>query len=397
MKDALSAAEKTSTVFTELQKAGSSDGNRANLIQQLMKQLEALVDQTEVELGMIRVDRLRAALGEAVGRRGGGAQLTAPVRGSDSRNGAASDRGDVPAELASFLSGTRNRLKGYRVRMAELGGPLLESMRVAQNDDALQASLVSRVDAAKATLQRATLSHAGAELELKAFLELEFPQELAIAEQEISQAEADLKRAEDKRGEAGERLEKFRRHATGTASDLFFEYQFQAAGAVAELEWKRATFVLEQAGSKRKVLTDYTKSKRTKELRAALEKARSEELMAKAVSASEEGKHAKLRDGSKGGTLPDSKKKAMLALEEALATELAIRAKIEQLGQSGKIDAGLQKEIADSTNQLGGIVENAEGECALVALDKLKVEIERAAERKQRFRLPFRGRPKNED
>ena len=87
----------------------------------------------------------------------------------------------------------------------------------------------------------------------------------------------------------------------------------------------------------------------------------------------------------------------MEALEEALATELAIRTKIEQLSQNGKIDAGLQKEIADTTNQLGTIIETAETECAVVALDKLKVDIERAAKQKQRFRLPLHSRPKNED
>ncbi len=35
--------------------------------------------------------------------------------------------------------------------MAELGGPLLESVRVPENDGAHQGSLVSKVDAAKAT------------------------------------------------------------------------------------------------------------------------------------------------------------------------------------------------------------------------------------------------------
>ena len=194
-----------------------------------------------------------------------------------------------------------------------------------------------------------------------------------------------------------ERLEKFRRLSTGSASDLMFEYQFQAAGVVAELEQKRAKYGLELAASNFKVLTEYTKNKRTKELRATIEMARSEELAAQAESKLEEGRLAKLRARSKSGALPASKKKAIEALDQSLAIDVAIRAKLEQLTQSARIDAGLQKEIADSTNQLGTIIENAEDERSVAGFDKLKAAIERATEPRPLFRLPFRGRPKNED
>ena len=398
LKRAIAVEEKVRSGLAELQKAGSFDANRGKGLEALVKELEGLVDETEVGLGMFRVDRLRDALGAAGGRPGSGGAQTAPsARGSDRRKGAAGVQREVPAELASFFSGIGNRLKGYRVRLAELGVPLLESTRVPENDGAREASLVSMVDAATANLQRSTLLRECAELELKAFLEVTLPEETAICKQGDVLAKADLARAEKKGNEAGERLEKFRRLSSGSASDLMFEYQFQAAGFIAELEQKRAKFAIEQAASNLKVLMEYTKEKRTKELMSAIEKARSEELAAKAVSQLEEGRLVELRGRSKSGARPESKKKAIDAINQALAIDVAIRAKLEELTQNGKIDVGLQKEIADSTNRLGIMIENAENERSLAGFDRLKAEIDRATEPRPLFRLPFRSRPKNED
>ena len=254
---------------------------------------------------------------------------------------------------------------------------------------------MSTVGAANANLQRATLLRECAELELKAFLEVTFPKKRRLANRRLSRPRRTW-RTEKKAGDAEERLEKFRRLSTGSAADLMFDYQFQVAGFVAELDQKKAKFAIEQAASKQKILPEYTKAKRTKELRAAIEMARSEELAARAVSMLEEGKLAKMRDGSKGGALPESKKNAIEAISQTLAIDVAIGAKLEQLSQSGKIEAGLQKEIADSTNQLAIIIENAEDERSVAGFDRLKAEIDRATEPRP-LRLPFRARPKNED
>lgn len=62
----------------------------------------------------------------------------------------------------------------------------------------------------------------------------------------------------------------------------------------AELVLKRCEFALEQAQSKRKVLVEYTKPKTLKELRSAVEKARSDELAKQAAWELEKAKGTKL-------------------------------------------------------------------------------------------------------
>ena len=74
LKRASAAEEKVRAGMTELRKAGAFDADRGKGLEAIVKELEGLVDETEVGLGMIRVDRLRKALDAAAGRPGGGAK-----------------------------------------------------------------------------------------------------------------------------------------------------------------------------------------------------------------------------------------------------------------------------------------------------------------------------------
>ena len=80
-----------------------------------------------------------------------------------------------------------------------------------------------------------------------------------------------------------------------------------------------------------------------------------------------------------------SETRQLAALEKALSIDETIRTKLEQLTQNGKSDAGLHKEIRESTNGLESVIDRAEAGRAEAQFDKLKDAIHRPAVRKSRF------------
>jgi hypothetical protein len=119
---------------------------------------------------------------------------------------------------------------------------------------------------AEAEYHIAQLAYVIAEIEIQQYIESIFPQELANANAEIKRAESDLKRTED-------RLDWLRNNSYKGFPHL--------PTTTDELRVKKARFALEQAVSKKLVLAEYTKGKRTRELEAEADKARAAEVAKK--------------------------------------------------------------------------------------------------------------------
>jgi hypothetical protein len=105
-----------------------------------------------------------------------------------------------------------------------------------------------------------------AEIEVQQYIDCIFPQELATAEAEIKRAASDLKRAED-------RLDWLRNNSYKGFPPLLTTAD--------EIAVKKARFALEQAVSEKMVLADYTRGKKTRELKAEADKARAVEVAKK--------------------------------------------------------------------------------------------------------------------
>jgi HlyD family secretion protein len=120
---------------------------------------------------------------------------------------------------------------------------------------------------AEARYQSARLEREIAEIAVVEYEEGIYKQDLLTVEGEIKLAESNLSRSED-------RLDWARRmHKKGYVSKTTVVSEEQTL--------KKARFALEQAQSKKKVLVDYTRGKTVKELKSAVEKARSDELAKK--------------------------------------------------------------------------------------------------------------------
>jgi len=119
---------------------------------------------------------------------------------------------------------------------------------------------------AEAEYYNSRLAREIAEIEIQQYVECIFPQELANANAEIKRAESDLKRAEN-------RLDWLKNNS--------YKGFPRSPRTTDELGAKKARFAREQALSKKLVLTEYAKTKRTRELNAEADKARSVELAKK--------------------------------------------------------------------------------------------------------------------
>jgi HlyD family secretion protein len=165
--------------------------------------------------------------------------------------------------------------EGSRVTKGEL---VCELDSAALNDQLVNQQITTK--SAAANYENARLTREVAEIAVKEYVEGIYLQDLQTAEGEIKLAESDLSRSEDRLDWARRMYDK--------------GYVSLATKNSEELTLKKARFSLEQAQSKRKVLTEYTRPKTIKELQSEVEKARSDELAKAATKELEEGKERKL-------------------------------------------------------------------------------------------------------
>lgn len=164
------------------------------------------------------------------------------------------------------------------------GSKVRKGQVICQLDSAaLEDHLVNETIAAKtaaASYVQAKLTREVSELAVVEYVEGIYVCELTESEMQIKIAEAELAIAEDEGEEA--------RVALSKNGKLVKKH------AIAGLQLKKARFALELAQSRRKLLVQYTRGKRIKELQSAVEKDRTDELAKKCVTELEESKRRKL-------------------------------------------------------------------------------------------------------
>jgi HlyD family secretion protein len=165
--------------------------------------------------------------------------------------------------------------EGQRVKKGEL---VCELDSASLRDQLVNQQITTKSSAA--AYENAKLTREVAEIAVKEYVEGIYVQDMQTVEGEIKLAESDLSRSEDRLDWARRMFDK--------------GYVSLATKNSEELTLKKARFALEQAQSKKKVLTEYTKPKTIKELQSEVEKTRSDELAKKATMELENTKEKKL-------------------------------------------------------------------------------------------------------
>jgi hypothetical protein len=215
-------------------------------------------------------------------------------------------------------------LKTARERVMELEKTLAtlrdeldrENRRVRFTPDEL-------IDFTKAGLAKATEARKDAELAITEYEDGIYPQDLENAKAEIESARTDLKRAEQRHKDAEERFRKFGDGPLDGVISL-------------SLVKEKARFAVEQAETKLKVLTLFTKDKTLKQLRAEVDTARADERAweGRLTRAREAQRQTKNRAEPARARAPSGEELAVLLMDDAVARETrasAILGEIKEL------------------------------------------------------------------
>ncbi len=155
--------------------------------------------------------------------------------------------------------------------------------------------------------------------------------------------------------------------------------------AESEQHNRDCTHQLEQAEMKKKVLVEYTKPRKLKELQVEVEKARATELARQAEWEIEKARQDRLekmihRESPAADHQAVEHQRILALIERAIPVE-QIRGKLAQLEKAEKPDDLLPKEIQDLTKELRAIVDESEALWSAGELAWLKPRIEEAARR----------------
>ena len=237
------------------------------------------------------------------------------------------------------------------------------------------------VEASKAAYQNAKLLCEVAEIAVIEYKEGIFVQDLVTVEGEIKLAESNRFRTRDVIDFAKDRLARISARSDKTAMDLNIEYNYSDKVVAAERDASKSQAALERLEAKKKLLVEYTKPRRLKELQSEVEKLRSQELAKQAEWESRKAQEARLEKMIRRSD-PDIGTKRILALIKcAIPIEEQARAKLERLEKDEKADESLLKEVQDQTNELSAILDEGEAVWSAGELAGLKSRLEEVARR----------------
>jgi hypothetical protein len=309
--------------------------------------------------------------------------LTAPSRPARAGDDGKAVAVPVPASQQAFIREMQGTIKAYDDRLVGLAKRVLEEPDSPQSLEDQLLNLRITVKSAEANYLNAKLTREIAEIAIREYTEGVYVQDLQTVEGEITLARNDLERGRDLIEIAKEMQTRIKEVADeNTAYGRMINYDLAGRVVHAQLEVLKRKYTLEQAESKKKVLVEFTKEKRTKDLKSEVAKAYSEEVAKKAAWDLMEVKVTKLEKALKNPWPGSSVGKRLLSLlDRASPIEEQVHAKLDQLATDANFDGSLQKEIRNLTNDLGAIIEEAEAARSASDFTRLKSRIQQAARR----------------
>ena len=261
-----------------------------------------------------------------------------------------------------------SRLDEERARIRKIAEPVLERFTKMRGQE-LETEIMSqniKIQGADAAHQNAKLSREISEIAVKEYEEGIYLQNLAAAEGEVRLAEADIKGSSNSIEEATTQLEKIKKLSSGNMFDTLAVDQFEARLKVVQLAKRKAELALEMTKSKLNVLRDYEKPKRLSELKAEVEKARSNELVKEQTYQLERTKLARLKKQAEGIKPPANLQNILSLLAEAVKLDHEIRVRVAALEpKEGLSRAGWRTEVEElgrsletKVNEAGRLFEN---------------------------------------
>jgi hypothetical protein len=261
-----------------------------------------------------------------------------------------------PEGRAAFVTEVRRTLKVDDDRLVKLATVVLAAQEAADHLRDEPTFLRVEVKTAEAEYLNAKLEREVAESAVREYTEGVYPEDLITVEGDLRLAKSDLDRASD---------------MVGLASNEIAKIQ-------TKLNETKANFALEAAEVKKKVLVEYTKPLRIKQLQSQVAKARSEETKRQGMWELARVRLEKAQKAAQDQQNPAESVRRILALiHRAIPIEAGIRDRLAHADAAGGVSDSQQKEIHDLVNQLGAVIEEAEVVKSEDDYARMKVRIQR--------------------
>jgi hypothetical protein len=295
---------------------------------------------------------------------------------------------DNVAENAShpvlIIGSIRANLTSQEKRIRELAmivlrdteGPAKEPNDLINEKMAIQSAAIAA--------ENAKLEREVAEIAVVEYVEGQFPQDVAVVDGERASAVSDRDRALENVKRSRDRLAKVRAASKGSTFDIVSEGNLEDRVEAAGLGVRRAEFAIKQADENKKILLDYIRGVRIKELQATVEKARADEMTRSASLALVRARSESQHEAKHKGRLTEAENRLLTLLGRALVIDEQVQSALRGVVQNGRAGDTALKEIQNLTNQLGQVVNDAETAAASVELEESAAQMSELKRRIER-------------
>ncbi len=261
---------------------------------------------------------------------------------------------------AAGLAEIRRALKDADLRLVALAAAVVDDPADPRKLDdpvgRLRIELIQAEGGSDDTTRRREL----AEMELKGFVEAEFPQAVTQLESELKVAQAEAVRAAELVKNANNGVEK----------------------VSAELAQRKSAFSVEQVEQKKLALHKYTRDYRTKTLESGLKKAQADERKAREQLDLAKKHVAWAEKAAAAGQRSTEVQARILALvDRALPVEEKLQAGLARLQKDPKLGEAEARELHVWADDLAALIDEAEAVKAAADLEQLKPQLRKAARR----------------
>jgi hypothetical protein len=364
-----------------IEKNGQSGEAIRREIMDLTSQLQAIIEKAQIDLASAALARLKATIQRKAKRMPSNGVSAIPSRllAFDEPPTHLKTPTGAVANPASFVTENRRALAKLEEQFNGLGNRVLAILEASNPAQVELTKQQIAVPSAEANYENAKLTRQVAEIAIVEYEEGIFKQDEAKAMGELKLAESELSQVGDSIEYAKRRLVQLKQASRGSAADLANEYAFEDRILDSERREPIARLAVEKARSKLRILQEYTRPKHVKELQAAVETAKADELAKQARMELEKAKLKKLEEPFQNRRKPIREERILTLLDRAIPIEERLQAKLTQAETGQATGDSLRKEVADLTNEFQALIERALAEEAAADWDRLKPSIHQAA------------------
>ena len=282
-----------------------------------------------------------------------------PLRaGNDDRTGSVVPIASTPLASCSAAA-SRRKVGELREAIARLADSVLRRIddferlqgEAADHEKALR-EVQKGYDNARSACERAAIAA------------IEYEQETARRDEakasgEVFEARQNFERAQQNVQAQNDRLAQIKKSSQDAIAGLAASMLIKQRLRVAESRESEAARMLDEAESSRRELLEKTRPARVKDLRATVEKLKSNELALKTRRDLEQSKLERVRKAALEQAPSEAEKHVLALLDQGFSIEERIGASLALVAKKGDPSSQLEAEIDDLTNQLKAVVAQA--------------------------------------